>query len=255
MLPALSLIQADLDSLARRLRPSGGSGAAEGLTLALLWLGSRLGLAGDWGPGVSLLVVGAAVALLAAWRHRDSSAQYELNRQQWSGSTGCLGLLGLFVGFVTAQILSGILADSGAGLLPQIGLAVVFGLALWLAMRAWQRRAARSIADGSALREIRATESPRADPLFDDPDALRICALLVHFQDVHPDTLREILSMDPARFETALALLDSRLVIVREDKRPGSERPGSGQRVHLSFQGEQAILHHLAHLEEMAQRG
>ena len=31
--------------------------------------------------------------------------------------------------------------------------------------------------------------------------------------------------------------------------------PGSGQRVHLSFQGEQAILHHLAHLEEMAQRG
>lgn len=52
-----------------------------------------------------------------------------------------------------------------------------------------------------------------------------------------------------------MALLDSRLVVVREDKRPGSERPGSGQRVHLSFQGEQAILHHLAHLEEMAQRG
>ena len=61
--------------------------------------------------------------------------------------------------------------------------------------------------------------------------------------------------LDPARFETALALLDSRLVFVREDKRPGSERPGPGQRVHLSFQGEQAILHHLAHLEEMAQRG
>lgn len=77
----------------------------------------------------------------------------------------------------------------------------------------------------------------------------------MHFQDVHPDTLREILSMDPARFESAMALLDSRLVVVREDKRPGSERPGSGQRVHLSFQGEQTILHHLAHLEEMAQRG
>ncbi|EME37101.1 hypothetical protein C884_02015 [Kocuria palustris PEL] len=61
--------------------------------------------------------------------------------------------------------------------------------------------------------------------------------------------------LDPARFETALALLDSRLAVVREDKRPGSERPCSGQRVHLSFQGEQAILHHLAHLGEMAQRG
>ncbi|MCT1834456.1 hypothetical protein M3D63_06640 [Kocuria palustris] len=61
--------------------------------------------------------------------------------------------------------------------------------------------------------------------------------------------------LDPVRFESALALLDSRLVVVREDKRPGAERPGSGQRVHLSFQGEQAILHHLAHLEEMAQRG
>ncbi len=52
-----------------------------------------------------------------------------------------------------------------------------------------------------------------------------------------------------------MALLDSRLVVVREDKRPGSERPGSGQRLHLSFQGEQAILHQLAHLEEMTQRG
>lgn len=52
-----------------------------------------------------------------------------------------------------------------------------------------------------------------------------------------------------------MALLDSRLVVVREDKRPGSERPGSGQRVHLSFQSEQAILHHLAHLEQTAQTG
>lgn len=252
---ALSLIQTDLDALARRMKPSGWSGAVEGLTLALLWLGSRLGLAGNWGPGIGLLVVGAAVALLAAWRHRDSSAQYELNRQQWSGSTGCLGLLGLVVVFVAAQILSGILADAGGGLLPQIGLAVVFGLALWLGMRAWQRRTARSIADGTMLQEIRGTESPRLDPVFDDPDALRICALLVLFQDVHPDFLREVLGMDPRRFEAVLAHLDSRLMIVREDKRPGSERPGSGRRVHLSFQGEQAILHHLAHLQETAQTG
>ncbi|WP_171004041.1 hypothetical protein [Kocuria sp. 2SI] len=43
--------------------------------------------------------------------------------------------------------------------------------------------------------------------------------------------------------------------VVREDKRPGSERPGSGQRVHLSFQNVQAILHHLAHLEQTAQTG
>ena len=67
--------------------------------------------------------------------------------------------------------------------------------------------------------------------------------------------MARIARLEPARFESALALLDSRLVVVREDKRPGSERPGSGQRLHLSFQGEQAILHHLAHLEEMAQRG
>lgn len=33
--------------------------------------------------------------------------------------------------------------------------------------------------------------------------------------------------------------------------RPGLNWHDSG----LSFQGEQAILHHLAHLEEMAQRG
>lgn len=202
-----------------------------------------------------LLLAGLAATTLAALLHRNRSGHYELNRQQWAGRIGCLGLAGLLFGFVVTQVLSDLLSDAASGLLPQLGLAVVLGLALWLGMRAWQRRAARSIADGSALREIRATESPRADPLFDDPDALRICALLVHFQDVHPDTLREILSMDPARFESALALLDSRLVVVREDKRPGSERPGSGQRVHLSFQGEQAILHHLAHLEEMAQRG
>lgn len=35
-----SLTQADLDALARRMRPSGGSGAAAGLTLTL-WLGMR----------------------------------------------------------------------------------------------------------------------------------------------------------------------------------------------------------------------
>lgn len=77
----------------------------------------------------------------------------------------------------------------------------------------------------------------------------------MQFQDVHPDALREILDMGPKRFETVLAHLKSRLMIVREDSRPGSERPGSGQRVHLSFQSEQAILHHLAHLEQTAQTG
>lgn len=197
MLMALALIQADLDSLARRLQPSGGSGAAEGLTLTLMWLGSRLGIAGRWALGAGLLALGAAVALLAAWRHRGKSADFELNRQQWSGQTGCLGFLGLFGGLFVAQTLSGILADSGAGL-------------------AAPDRAGGGVRPGPVARDAR---------------------------------------LDPARFETALALLDSRLVVVREDKRPGSERPGSGQRVHLSFQGEQAILHHLAHLGEMAQRG
>lgn len=143
MLMALALIQADLDSLARRLQPSGGSGAAEGLTLTLMWLGSRLGIAGRWALGAGLLALGAAVALLAAWRYRGRSACFELNREQWSGQTGCLGFLGLFGGLFVAQILSDILADSGAGLLPQIGLAVVFDLALWLGMRAWTRRASR----------------------------------------------------------------------------------------------------------------
>ena len=154
MLMALALIQADLDSLARRLRPSGGSGAVEGLTLTLMWLGSRLGIAGRWALGAGLLALGAAVALLAARRHRGKSADFELNRQQWSGQTGCLGFLGLFRGLFVVQTLSGILANSGAGLLPQIGLAVVFGQALWLGMRAWQRRTARSIADVSALAQI-----------------------------------------------------------------------------------------------------
>lgn len=143
MLMALALIQADLDSLARRLWPSGGSGAVEGLTLTLMWLGSRLGIAGRWAIGSGLLAHGAAVALLAARRHRGKSADFELNRQQWSGQTGCLGFLGLFGGLFVTQTLSGILADSGAGLLPQIGPAVVFDLALWLGMRAWTRRASR----------------------------------------------------------------------------------------------------------------
>ncbi|MEX5248412.1 UNVERIFIED_CONTAM: hypothetical protein RF649_00300 [Kocuria sp. CPCC 205295] len=104
-----------------------------------MWLGSRLGIAARWALGAGLLALGAAVALLAAWRYRGRSACFELNRQQWSGQTGCLGLLGLFGGLFIAQILSDILANSGAGLLPQIGLAVVFGLALWLGMRAWTR--------------------------------------------------------------------------------------------------------------------
>ena len=249
---ALSLIQADLDSLARRLRPSGGSGAVEGLSLALLWLGCAQGMAGRWGVAVPLLLAAAAVTLLAGRLYRDRTARYELNRQQWAGRIGCLGFAGLFLELIAIYVLSGILFDAATGLLPQLGLAVVSGLALWLGMRAWQRRTARSVADGSALALIRAAEPPRPDPLFDDPDALRISALLVQFQDVQPQVLREILGMDAERFESALALLESRLVVVREDKRPGSERPGSGQRVHLSFQGEQAILHHLAHLEEMA---
>lgn len=87
-----------------------------------------------------------------------SSIQADLDalarRMKPSVSSGCLSLLGLFVGCVAAQILSGILADAGAGLLSQIGLAVVFGQALWLGMRAWQRRTARSIADVSALAQI-----------------------------------------------------------------------------------------------------
>lgn len=202
-----------------------------------------------------LLLAGLAATTLAALLYRNRSAHYELNRQQWGEQIGCLGFAGLFGAFAAAQVYSSLLFDAATGLLPQLGLAVVLGLMLWLGMRAWQRRTARSIADGSALAQIRAAESPRPDPVFDDPDALRICALLVQFQDVHPDALREILDMDPQRFETVLAHLKSRLMIVREDKRPGSERPGSGQRVHLSFQGEQAILHHLAHLEQTAQTG
>lgn len=56
--------------------------------------------------------------------------------------------------FAAAQVLSSLLFDAATGLLPQLGLAVVFGLMLWLGMRAWQRRTARSIADGSALAQI-----------------------------------------------------------------------------------------------------
>lgn len=42
----------------------------------------------------------------------------------------------------------------------------------------------------------------------------------MQFQDVHPDALREILDMGPKRLKTVLAHLKSRLMIVREDKRP-----------------------------------
>lgn len=200
---------------------------------------------------------GHAPGSLRVWRYHGKPAAFELNCQQWSGRAGRLGLLSLMGGLFAVQILSGILADieAGAGMLPHLGLAVASSLLLWLGIRAWPCRTARSIANGTKFQEIRGTESPRPDSDFDDPDALRICALLVQFQDVHPDALREILDMGPKRFETVLAHLKSRLMIVREDKRPGSERPGSGQRVHLSFQSEQAILHHLAHLEQTAQTG
>lgn len=144
---------------------------------------------------------GHAPGSLGVWRYHGKSVAFELNCQQWSGRAGCLGLLGLIGGLFAVQILPGILADieAGAGMLPHLGLAVAFGLLLWLGIRAWPCRTARSIADGTKFQEIRGTESPRPDSDFDDPDALRISALILLFQDVHPDVLREILDMDPER--------------------------------------------------------
>lgn len=121
---------------------------------ALTWLGYAQGVAGRWGLAVPLLLAGLAATTLAALLYRNRSAHYELNRQQWGEQIGYLGFAGLFGVFAAAQVLSSLLFDAATGLLPQLGLAVVLGLMLWLGMRAWQRRTARSIADGSALAQI-----------------------------------------------------------------------------------------------------
>lgn len=197
------------------------------------------------------LVLAAALAYVAERNLRSSDGPLgALNPQLMAGGKGgylwIVALAGLHFSWQPA---SGLWKDSGRGMAVALGIGVVLSTCCWAVLHGIRRSEARAVGNGLGIREIVGSAEPRVDPLFQDTDCLRICALLLHFQDLRASSLQPILDMDDDRFQAALTHLKSRLMVSNEPPVGRSKHADADDWLHLTFQGESAIIHQLAAME------